>query len=100
MAIGCEYIEPAVQIVIEKEETEFKQFLAGFAEALLARFVREEQGIALGNVESIHFIGEVADGDSKSVVVSETRAVDTHRAPRQPICIIGAARARSEFVTS
>src|ERR1043165_251789 len=69
MAIGCEDIQPAIEIVIEEKQSKFQQLLTGRSQAFLDCFVGEKQRITLGHIEGIHFIGEIADRDSQGIAI-------------------------------
>src|SRR5262249_16131314 len=84
-----ENIQSAIKVVIEKEKAELEEALAGGAEIFFDGFVREHEGVALRDVEGVHFIGEVTDGDAEGVVIAETGGVDTHGATHEAISVVG-----------
>src|SRR2546423_5021125 len=100
MAVSGEDVEAAIQIVVEKKETKLKQLLAGGTDACLDGFIGKNEGIALSDIEGIHFVGEIADGDAESVVVAETGGINAHGAAGQAVGIVGDAGASADFFES
>ena len=81
MAVGRQQVEPAVEIVVKKEQPKLQQQPAVRPDALSDRVVGKQKLIVwCGDIQRGHFIGEVADADSQRVVVPEPRHVDPHRA--------------------
>src|ERR1043165_3840553 len=98
MAIGGENVQPAIEVVIEKEQAELQQFLAPGPDALLDGFIRKNERVALRDIKRIHLVGEVADGNAQAVVISEAGGIDAHGAAGQAVGVVGHARAGADFL--
>ena len=98
MAVGGQDVEPSIQVVIEKEKTELQKFFARFAQTFLGRFVGEDKRVALGDVERVHLVCKISDGDAQRVVVAEARGVNAHCAARQTVGVVGDAGTRADFL--
>src|SRR5258706_12902651 len=89
MTVGREHIQSAIEIVIEKEEPEFEEQAAGWADAGGDGLVSEQQRIAGRDIKRIHLIGEIPHRDPPSAVIPKAGGIDAHGSPRQAICVEG-----------
>ena len=80
VAIGGKHVEAAIQIVIEEEDAKLQQQTAGGADTFRDRFVGEDEGVVLRNVERGHFVCEITDGDAERAVIAITCRINAHRA--------------------
>src|SRR5689334_23196156 len=60
MSIGDKDVEPAIEIVIEKETTEAKRQQTGASNSGTRRFV-DKEAVALVVIQSEHLVGEIGN---------------------------------------
>src|ERR1043166_6986013 len=90
MAIGAEQIQPAIQVIVEKEHPELQQEPAGWADAFRDRFVCEGHAVfGRRDVKSRHLVGKIADGDTQGFGVSIVGRVNAHGAARIAVAVEG-----------
>src|SRR5204863_3063884 len=75
MAVDTEQVQPAIQIVIKKENAKFQEEPAGRTNAFSDRGVEEIRRRVLRDIQRGHFVREITDGDPELVVVAEVRRV-------------------------
>lgn len=97
MTVGGEEVEPAVEIIVKEEDAEGKGLTAGRADSLADGFVAEDHGIFLRDVEGGHFVGEVADENSQTLILLEAGGVDAHCAARAAVVVEGDTGSSSDF---
>ena len=88
MPVRREHIQPAVEVIIKKEQSELQKVLAGLAQPFLRRLVGEQQAVTLGNIERVHFVGKIPNGNAQCVIVPEMRASFTIAPLDQAIGVI------------
>src|ERR1044071_9955984 len=85
MAINGQNVQPAIEIIIEKEEPEFQQQAACRADALCDCFISKYQRRALRNIKRGHFCRKISHRDSQRLVISIVGCINSHCAPRSAI---------------
>ena len=93
MTVGRDEIEPAVEVVVEKQHAERQRAPARGPDAGDDRLVGKLQRRLLRDVQRRHLVGEVADRDAQRAVVAEIGRVDAHRAAAVAVRVERDARA-------
>src|SRR5436190_23122344 len=78
MAVDTQQVQPAIQIVIEKENTKLQEAPAVRTDAFGDRRVEEIRRRVLSHIQRGHFVREITDGDPAFAVVAEVSGVDAH----------------------
>src|SRR5439155_27272636 len=82
VAVRAEQIEPAVEVVVEKENPELQQQPAGLADPFGDGFVAKIRGRILRDIKRGRLVGEISYGDAQLVVVPIAAGIDAHGAAR------------------
>src|SRR5262245_35030488 len=101
MAIGTEDVETTIQVIIKEKDTELQRQATRRADPFGKRVICEKNSFAgLRDVESGHFIGEIADHHPERIIFPVARDIDTHRATRSPKTVEGNAGPSASFLES
>jgi hypothetical protein len=98
MPVGGEQIQPAIEVIIEKEHPERQRKPGRLADPLRDRFIGKQQRLLARDVEGGHLIREIADRNAETPIVLESSRVDAHGAAGCTKIVEGQTRSRPDLL--